>query len=123
MDTWSGDHDRWEEGRTIVVLWSAGRKVGAMDLEGEASKARKIVFGEVIVLRGARFEDTCFPTTVAVAGFPLEWHRIKAGARGGGRRDNRGDGSSGGGRGTEEATGPWTGHGEVEAEVDGFSSC
>ena len=107
----------------MVVRRSAGRKVGAMFLEGEALKARKSAFQAVIALSGSRFDDTFFPTIVAaVAGFPLVWHLIKAGIRGSGRRDNRGDRSSGGGRGTEEAARPWTGRGEVEAEVDGFSS-
>ena len=48
----------------MVVRRSTGRKAGAMSLEGEASKARKIVFQEVIALRGVRFEDTFFPNIV-----------------------------------------------------------
>ena len=84
----------------MVVRRSVGRKAGAMALEGETYKARKIEFQVVISLRGARFDDIFLPTIVAaVARFPLEWHLIKAGTRGSGRRDNRGDGSCGGGMG------------------------
>ena len=60
LDAWSGNHDRWEEEQTMVVRRSAGRKVGVIALEGEASKARKIVFEAVIALCGVRFEDAFF---------------------------------------------------------------
>ena len=61
LDVWSGNHDRWDEGQMMVIQRSAGRKVEAMALEGEASKVRTIVFQAVIELRDARFKDTCFP--------------------------------------------------------------
>ena len=90
LDAWIGDRDRWKEGRTMVVWRSTGKKVGAMSLEGEASKAWEIACQAIIALRGARFEDTFFPTIVsAVARFPLEGHRIKAGTMGGRKKDQQ----------------------------------
>ena len=107
----------------MVVHRSTGKKVGAMSLEGEASKAHTITCQAVIALCGARFEDTFFPTiAVLVAGFPLEWHWVNEGTRGVERMDNRGDRSSGGGKGIEEVAQSWTGREEVEVEVDGCSS-
>ena len=61
LDACGSDHDRWEEGRTMVVRGSAGRKVGAMALEREASKTRETAFQAVIALCGARFKDKYFP--------------------------------------------------------------
>ena len=44
----------------MVVHWSAGTKIEAMYLKGEASIAGTITFQAVMTLCGARLEDTFF---------------------------------------------------------------